>query len=347
MTPVLTFFNNKSGVGKTSLVYHAAWMLSELDRTVLVVDLDPQANLTAAFLDEDALAELWDGQASSSGGTIHQCVAPLAQVGDVRDPELRRPSDRLYLLPGDLALSEFEDLLSTEWPNCLGSTNLYRAFRVITAFWQVVQAGAGESGADIVLIDVGPSLGAINRSALIATDYVVVPLAADLFSRQGLRNLGPTLRRWRGDWKKRRDNRGAPDFPLPAGDMQPIGYLIQQHGVRLSRPVRACDRWVKQMPAEYSRSVLGDETSATASDPQDDEHCIATVKHYRGLVPLAQAARKPIFSLSAGDGALGSHAAAARGAFHDFRTLVESMLQRTPATFAAAEPPPGQEGVDP
>ena len=348
MTPVLTFFNNKSGVGKTSLVYHAAWMLSELDRTVLVVDLDPQANLTAAFLDEDALAELWDGRASSSGGTIHQCVAPLAQVGDVRAPELRRPSDRLYLLPGDLALSGFEDLLSTEWPNCLGSTNLYRAFRVITAFWQVVQAGARESGADIVLVDVGPSLGAINRSALIATDYVVVPLAADLFSRQGLRNLGPTLRRWRGDWKKRRDNGGAPDFLLPAGDMRPIGYLIQQHGVRLSRPVRACDRWVRQMPAEYSRSVLGNETSATAaSDPQDDKHCIATVKHYRSLVPLAQAARKPIFSLSAGDGALGSHAVAARGAFQDIRTLVESMLQRTHGAFAVAEPPPGQEGAAP
>lgn len=348
MTPVLTFFNNKSGVGKTSLVYHAAWMLSELDRTVLVVDLDPQANLTAAFLDEDALAELWDGRASSSGGTIHQCVAPLAQVGDVRAPELRRPSDRLYLLPGDLALSGFEDLLSTEWPNCLGSTNLYRAFRVITAFWQVVQAGARESGADIVLIDVGPSLGAINRSALIATDYVVVPLAADLFSRQGLRNLGPTLRRWRVDWKKRRDNGGAPDFPLPAGDMRPIGYLIQQHGVRLSRPVRACDRWVRQMPAEYSRSVLGNETSATAaSDPQDDKHCIATVKHYRSLVPLAQAARKPIFSLSAGDGALGSHAVAARGAFQDIRKLVENVLQRTQGAFAVAEPPPGQEGAAP
>ena len=118
--------------------------------------------MITAFLDEDALAELWDGRASSSGGTIHQCVAPLAQVGDVRDPELRRPSDRLYLLPGDLALSGFEDLLSTEWPNCLGSTNLYRAFRVITAFWQVVQAGARESGADIVLIDVGPS----HREAL-------------------------------------------------------------------------------------------------------------------------------------------------------------------------------------
>jgi cellulose biosynthesis protein BcsQ len=335
MTPVLTFFNNKGGVGKTSLVYHAAWMLSELDYTVLVVDLDPQANLTAAFLDEDTLAELWEDQTCSSGKTIFQCVAPLTRVGDIEEPELRRPADRLHLLPGDLALSGFEDLLSTEWPNCLGSGNLYRAFRVITAFWQVVQKGVAQSGANIVLVDVGPSLGAINRSALIATDFVAVPLAADLFSRQGLRNLGPTLRRWRLDWKKRRDNWADPDFALPAGDMRPIGYLIQQHGVRLSRPVKAYDRWARQMPAEYSRSVLGTEAPAGASDPQSDEHCIATVKHYRSLIPLAQDARKPIFSLSAGDGALGSHAAAARDAFRDFKTLVESILRRTHASSIA------------
>ena len=335
MTPVLTFFNNKGGVGKTSLVYHAAWMLSELDYTVLVVDLDPQANLTAAFLDEDTLAELWDDNDSSSGKTVYRCVAPLTRVGDIEDPELRRPADQLHLLPGDLALSGFEDLLSTEWPNCLGSGNLYRAFRVVTAFWQVVQKGAVRSDADIVLVDVGPSLGAINRSALIATDFVAVPLAADLFSRQGLRNLGPTLRRWRLDWKKRRENWANPDFDLPAGNMQPIGYLIQQHGIRLSRPVKAYDRWASQMPAEYSRSVLGAEAPASASDPQSDEHCIATVKHYRSLVPLAQDARKPIFSLSTGDGALGSHAAAARDAFGDFRTLVENILQRTHAVSVA------------
>ncbi len=332
-TPVLTFFNNKGGVGKTSLVYHAAWMLSELDHTVLVVDLDPQANLTAAFLDEDTLAELWDEQDSSSGKTIYRCVAPLTRVGDIGDPQLRQPADGLHLLPGDLALSGFEDLLSTEWQNCLGSGNLYRAFRLITAFWQVVQKGAAKSGADIVLVDVGPSLGAINRSALIATDFVAVPLAADLFSRQGLRNLGPTLRRWRLDWKKRRDNWVDPDFDLPTGSMQPVGYLIQQHGVRLSRPVKAYDRWARQMPAEYSRSVLGDETPRGALDPQDDEHCIATVKHYRSLIPLARDARKPIFSLSAGDGALGSHAAAARDAFGDFKALVENILQRTQAAY--------------
>ena len=90
MTPVLTFFNNKSGVGKTSLVYHAAWMLSELDRTVLVVDLDPQANLTAAFLDEDALAELWDGRVArgvlQGDRTRGSDAEPLGE----RDPDSER-----------------------------------------------------------------------------------------------------------------------------------------------------------------------------------------------------------------------------------------------------------------
>ena len=108
-------------------------MLSELDHVVLAVDLDPQANLTAAFLDEDDLVELWEGS-SQVATTVHRCVEPLSKVGDIGSPRLSRVSDRLYLLPGDLALADFEDLLSKEWPDCLGSAP-YRAFRSITAFW--------------------------------------------------------------------------------------------------------------------------------------------------------------------------------------------------------------------
>ena len=69
--------------------------------------------------------------------------------------------------------------------------------------------------ASIILADVGPNLGAINRSALIATDYVVVPVGADMFSLLGLRNLGPTLQNWRSEWTKRRENWPEADFPLP------------------------------------------------------------------------------------------------------------------------------------
>ncbi len=325
--PVLAFFNNKGGVGKTSLVYHLAWMLSELDRSVLAVDLDPQANLTAAFLPEKAVEELWE-QPDENAATIAQCISPLAEVGDIGNPRLRRVADGLHLIPGDLALSGFEDLLATEWPRCLGSENLYRAFRVVTAFWLVLGEGARRCAADIVLIDVGPSLGAINRSALIATDFVVVPLGADLFSRQGLRNLGPTLRRWRGDWRTRRRNWDPPRFDLPRGDMDPVGYVIQQHGVRLKRPVKAYDRWARRMPAEYARSVLDLEPVRAPQETAPDPNCIATVKHYRSLVPLAQEARKPIFALAPADGAIGSHAVAANEAYDDFKQLAGEILRR-------------------
>ena len=337
-TPVVTFFSNKGGVGKTSVVFHVSWMLSEIGHTVLVVDLDPQANLTAAFLPERSLERLWEEQAHDRGNTIYQCVEPLAQVGDIRNPKLFSIAYELFFLPGDIALSGFEDLLSTEWPNCLGSQNLYRPFRVISSFWQVIQAGARQCGAQIVLVDVGPSLGAINRSALIATDFVVVPLAADLFSLQGLRNLGPTLRQWRSDWEKRRDNWTTPDFALPEGHMHPIGYLIQQHGVRLSRPVEAYDRWVRRMPAEYSASVLGIPPESGPSDPHADENAIATVKHYRSLAPLAQDVRKPIFALAPADGAIGSHAAAARDAFHDFEQLTKEILRRIKTSSTSRQP---------
>ena len=209
------------------------------------------------------------------------------------------------------------------------SSELFRPFRILTAFSTVMQSGAKQMNASVILADVGPNLGAINRSALIATDYIIVPLGADLFSLQGLRNLGPTLNRWRQDWQRRRDNWAQPDFPLPDGGMQPVGYVVQQHGVRLSRPIKAYDKWVNRMPEEYARNLRGDNKGPYPATPaQDEEHALATVKHYRSLVPMAQEARKPIFHLTTADGAIGSHAAAANDARRDFRNLAKKIVQR-------------------
>ncbi len=332
--PVLTFFNNKGGVGKTSLVYHLAWMLPDIGRSVLVCDLDPQANLTAAFLDEDRLDRLWrdeDGNGGERGATIFKCVEPLIEVGDILPPALRDVSPGLSLLPGDLALSGFEAVLSEQWPQALGSENLYRPFRILTAYWSVMQRGAEECGADIVLVDVGPNLGAGNRSALIAADKVVVPLGADLFSLRGLRNLGPALRRWRSDWRKRLQNWPNPKFPLPEGKMEPLGYIVQQHGVRLSRPVKAYDKWVNRMPKEYAESILGQSDRSFAASPNEDERCLAATRHYRSLVPMAQEHRKPIFKLTAADGAIGGHANAALQAYADYKRLAQDIIERMSA----------------
>ena len=336
--PVLTFFNNKGGVGKTSLAYHLAWMLSDLGYNVLACDLDPQANLTAAFLDDERLEGLWsdDGITPADAGTIFECVKPLMQVGDLQYPRLQAISHRLGLftggidlIPGDLSLAGFEDTLAAEWPNALGSSNWYRPFRILTAFATIMQRAAEQVNAVVILADIGPNLGAINRSALIATDYVIVPLGADLFSLQGLRNLGPTLRQWRQDWQRRRENWVEPEFTLPTGGMRPIGYVVQQHGVRLGRPVLAYDKWVNRMPAEYAKNLLYDNDGPYPDTPQNDTaNALATMKHYRSLVPMAQERRKPIFKLTTADGAFGSHAAAVVDARADYRALAEKIIAR-------------------
>lgn len=324
--PVLTFFNNKGGVGKTSLVFHLAWMLSEMGQRVVAVDLDPQANLTSAFLSEEDLEILWDpDDASVRQNTIYQCIKPLTEVGDILAPQTQQINARLHLVPGDLGLASLEELLSQEWPNALSTGNPFRAFRVLTSFWQVAQLAAAQHGADIVLADVGPNLGAINRSVLIGTDHVVVPLAADLFSLQGLRNLGPTLRKWRMDWTRRLDNWPQPAFPVPRGAMNPEGYILMQHTERLSRPAKAYKRWADRIPSTYRDSVLG---LPELGAPADGVNCLARLRHYRSLMPMAQEVRKPIFQLTAADGAIGSHMQAVKLAQRDFKELAIAVMSR-------------------
>jgi len=330
--PIITFFNSRSGVGKTSLVYHLAWMYARLRKRVVAVDLDPQANLTAAFLEEDSIESLWNDR--REGTTIYHCLKPLVGAGDIDEPQLLNIATDLFLLPGDVELSSFEETLSAEWPASTGDHNLHRSMRIQSAFWCVMQKAAAKVQADFVLVDVGPNLGAINRSVLIGTDHVVIPLGADLFSLLALKNLGPSLRTWRRFWEERLDNwkgsasaRDYPGFELPQGRMQPAGYLCQQHGIRLERPVRANDKWVNRIPAVYREFVLEEPVGETLI-PSSDPYCLGTIKHYRSLVPLGQEHRKPIFDLSTADGAIGSHAGAVRGAMQDFKQLAATIADR-------------------
>lgn len=323
--PVIAFFNNKGGVGKTSLVYHLAWMMAGRGLRVVAADLDPQANLTANFLDEDQFMRLWPvgSGLTTPGRTIYGSLAPLIRgIGDIDDPPVIQVVDRLHLLPGDLALSKFEDDLSNQWPDCLDGKE--RAFRVISAFWRLLDRATRQTEADVVLVDVGPNLGAINRSALIAADHVVIPLAPDLFSVQGLQNLGPALRSWRSGWQARLPKKPDPELDLPAGQMRPAGYVVLGHGVRLGQPVKAYQRWISRIPVVYRESVLDVKEPAPGIDA--DPYCLAQLKHYRSLMPLSYEARKPMFALKPADGAFGGHQAAVAAAAADFAALSERIL---------------------
>jgi cellulose biosynthesis protein BcsQ len=312
----VAFFNNKGGVGKTSLIYHLAWMFADRGLSTVAIDLDPQANLTAMFLDESKLEGLFD---SVSYETVYGCIQPLIKsTGDVAKPQLQQIAPNLSLIAGDLRLSKFEDLLSEKWPKAVDGDEA--AFRVLVAFNRIVNYGAVEAGAEIVLMDVGPNLGAINRSALLSASDIVIPLGPDLYSLQGLKNLGPTLRDWRGGWTKRIDAAPSLDFELPAGRMRTSGYVVMQFGMRDSRPVKAYQRWMDKIPYVYRESVLND-TSDDVPSVQDDPFNMASLKHYQSLMPLAMEAHKPIFYLKAADGAIGAHSEAVKRCYADFLRL--------------------------
>jgi chromosome partitioning protein len=320
MTNTITFFNNKGGVGKTTLAYHLSHMMARVGHRVLAVDLDPQANLTAAFFDELRLERLWE----VDGGTVFSGVEPILRgLGDIATPDPIEVADDLWILPGDLALSRFEDRLSESWTR--GYDGDEAAIRVTTAFHRMGRLAATAVGADVVLIDIGPNLGAINRAALLASDSVVIPLAADLFSLQGLRNLGPTLRGWRRSWSENTLPKVPAGIAAPPGTMRPLGYVVLQHAVRLDRPVLAYDRWLGRIPGEFYGSVLATETPPPA--PDDDPYRLASLRHYRSLMPLAQDARKPMFDLRAADGALGSTGRLVQTCEREFRALAHTVLR--------------------
>ena len=320
----VAFFNNKGGVGKTSLVYHLAWMLRELGRRVIAADLDPQANLTGMFLDERELEAAWNNNGT---GTIDENIAPLFEgTGDIDEsPGIEVIAENIGLLKGDLALSRREDELSSQWPKCLDEDR--RAFRVTTAFARLMARAGKQFGADLALLDVGPNLGAINRAALVASDYVVIPLAPDLFSLQGLRNVGPALREWRRAWKDRVKRKPqALDIELPAGAMQPIGYVIMRHSIRLYRPVQAYGRWIDKIPSEYENAVLTGNASPASGTA--DPNCLAHLKDYRSLMPMAQEARRPMFLLRPAHGAIGAHQQAVLECYAAFKDLALELLAR-------------------
>ncbi|MFD7917797.1 ParA family protein [Streptomyces sp. NPDC059740] len=336
----IALFNNKGGVGKTTLAYHLAHMFQRIGLRVLAVDLDPQSNLTAMCLDETELEELWEDSSElieqgvkhpafpatgrvAPGHTIADAVRPILEgTGDIAHIRPAALAPGLWLLPGSLELSRFEDKLSNEWFKTYAGDPA--AIRTTTAFHRIIQGAVSAVDADVVLIDIGPNLGAINRASLLAADTVLMPLAADLFSLKGLRNLGPTLQNWRQDWQQVILPRAPGKIPVPRALMQPLGYVIMQPEMRLDRPVKAYARWLERIPWVFGTAVLGQEVASTG----DRSYEIATLRNYRSLMPLAHDARKPMFDLKAADGALGSTQKYVQTCFREFRSLAEAIISR-------------------
>ena len=320
----ILFFNNKGGVGKTTLVYHFTYMLAELGHKCLAVDLDPQANLSSMFLSDEELERIY-GQ-DTNRETLISGIKPLDRgVGDIASVKVHEINTNIGLLAGDQDLSLFEDKLNDSWRKCLDSDEA--SFIIVSSFSRIIENEAEKFGAEYCIIDVGPNFGALNRATLIAADYIIVSVAPDLFSLQGLKNLGTRLKIWKEEWKDRVLRNRAEDISLPNGEILPLGYVVMQHGIKESRPVQSYLKWANRIPAVFNEYVLGASNSVDKK-VEHDENCLALLKHYHSLIPMAMEVRKPIFLLKPADGAIGAHYQAVSRAYSDFKLLTEKITER-------------------
>lgn len=188
----ITVFNNKGGVGKTTLLCNLASYLSlKKNKKVLIVDADPQCNATIYLFPEERVIEIYEGQ----HGSINDLIMPLSRGRGYfteKIPILKSPTFKVDLVPGDPKLALQEDLLATDWQQAQAGDA--RGLQTTLVFAELLQRCENY---DFVFFDLGPSLGAINRSVLLASDYFVIPMSSDIFSLQAIENISVSLGRWK------------------------------------------------------------------------------------------------------------------------------------------------------
>lgn len=297
----LTIYNHKGGVGKTTLTVNIAAALAEQGATVLLIDSDPQCNLTAYFFDDEFVNGLLDESDGDKGRTAWSAVKPVVEgTGNVR---VIRPFStvvpNLYLLPGDIRLSEFEQALNDAWIDCFKRKP--SGFRGVFALSFLVSAVANRVKADYVMYDTGPNIGPLNRVILLDTDYYIVPVACDLFSVRALATLGQTLKSWIIDWKT--ISTLAPDeIDLLRGRPRFLGYIPQRfkvYGRRMARtPQYYLGRVRKQLYSDLIsvlREIDGDLAPGSVSETE-----LGQVKDFGTLVQSAQREGVPLSQVSDG-----------------------------------------------
>src|SRR6185295_16775895 len=223
----LCLYNHKGGVGKTTLTVNIGAALAEKGHRVLLVDSDPQCNLTAYFFDDESVNDLLDRSGTKSGRTLWTAVAPIAdELGDFQPIKpFETAVDRLLIIPGDIRLSEFEQDLSDSWTDCF--KRKLGGLRATSALSRLLGHIESEVRPDFVLYDTGPNIGPLNRVILLDCDYFIVPVACDLFSVRALATLGQTLKRWILDWGT--ISSLAPDQTyLLRGNPKYLGYIPQR-----------------------------------------------------------------------------------------------------------------------
>lgn len=312
----IVFFNNKGGVGKTTLASNVASYINiHLQKRVLIIDADPQCNATQSILSDELSEKIYLSD-KPRYNTLHGYLSPLEQG----EPSINKSITPILashnrfqtdLIPGHPNMSIVEDRLSDAWTKLQG-LEIY-GYRVTN--WCTQLLLPLRERYDLVIFDVGPSLGALNRSIILSSDYIVTPFGCDIFSLLGIQNISSWIKHWDRQYNRALDA-FKEDKPEPLDKYPGItdtsenfrfaGYSVQQYIVRKfktgQRAVAAYDRIMKKIPSTVEESL----NIFKQKEKKFDELKLGDIPFVYSLAPLAQAAKVPIHGLTKGDRLVGS-----------------------------------------
>lgn len=326
----IVFFNNKGGVGKTTLLCNlAAYLSTKKAKKVLVVDADPQCNSTTYILSDDQLDSIYG---RSKRDSIESFLSPVRRAKGYLDKKVKPVKSTRFkvdLIPGDPRLALSEDLLATDWKGATSGDP--RGLQTTLVFEHLKQQ---YQEYDYIFFDVGPSLGAINRSVLIASDYFLIPMAVDVFSLMALENINLSLSKWKkgieeGLLKYEEDEHEKYEIydEVFEWDLKFAGYVMQQYKAKTVRGekvhVKAYERISKEIPAKIEKEIC----SITKNSEDLDALFLGEIENLHSLVPMSQTSNAPIFGLKSKDGVVGSHFQKVQYAETIFSSIAEKLLK--------------------
>lgn len=309
---VIAVFNNKGGVSKTTTTLHLGWMLAERGARTVIVDADPQCNLTGLVLgyDDDKI-----------GTILAETEAPLNMYAALRPAFESKPKalepvrcipvdgrEGLLLAPGHVAIAEHEVQLSIAQQL---SESLQALKNLPGSLRHMLDLTAQAHDAEYVVVDMSPGLGAINQNLLATADAFLVPTNPDVFSLMAVDSLARVIPKWIS-WADRAASMPAlanADYPFVAEHPKFLGVIVQKYRLRKGQPTKGFQSYVDRLTTRVSTELVPalatvgalHERASYENAGMDDTWTIASVSDFNTLIADAQQARKPVFAITQAD----------------------------------------------
>ncbi len=310
MAKQIALFNHKGGVSKTTSTFNLGWMLAKKGKKVIIVDCDPQCNLTGmvlGFKKSDEFDAIYKGKGVRN---IRDGLAPAFESRPTAvEPVICvtiKGQPNMLLLPGHIGLAEYEVTLGIAQELSGSLVTLQNLPGSLSHLFNIT---AEKYNADIVLVDMSPSLGPINQNLLMTSDYFIVPMAPDYFSVMATDSLASVLPKW-AVWSKQAKIQPLlqrATYPFPDKNPKFLGIIVQKYRLREGKtPSAAFQKWIDEIeegvrtrlvPVLKQNGMLLPDKIYKAAGVQPAKPLIQ-MSDFNSLIALSQKHKAPVFDLT-------------------------------------------------